>query len=286
MLRHKKNENPIMEEKFNSEELSNLVNMMGDEDDDDGFVSIGDDDGETGHTDQHFEGFTAPHMNGSVYDEASNIGGEGTNDPVLNPLGNVDASVDESQVHEISGKSRGITRSLKHKSKKDRKDDGKKAKKFGKRSKKSDQGASDFTIIGDGADSDFVIIENKSEGIGGALRRIFGAAFAVILFAFLTFSLYFCLSYKMIPERISGYNWYINGVSVISNNYQPNIDELQVGDRIIVIDDNKEWIPFQFSYNRYEYQSRNGAIIYVETESGEKMTIESVDIDYVVKMNR
>lgn len=271
---------------LNEEEISTLVNMNG-EDEEDDFVTIGDDIVED---EKHFDGFESPEINeqnsSNVYD--IDYGIDGTQDHILNPLGSVDENISLDSIKsdsEESIKSKKTSRNLFSKARHQNIDseNGKSKNKRFKSSNKKD----DFAVLSDGtAESSFVIIENKTAGVSGKIKVALKTIALVILFITLSVGVYFCLQYKMIPEKIAGYNWYSHGISIISNDYQPNIDELQQGDVIICLNDKTEWIPFQFTYNRFEYKDRNGALIFVEDKGGDNHTIESVDIDYIVKIKR
>lgn len=141
----------------------------------------------------------------------------------------------------------------------------------------------DFVDMGDDSlVEDFVIVGDNS----GKMRNFissFKVVIGIICCILLTVLVYLSMSFKIIPEDIKGSDYSLGSFSVISRNYQPNLDELKIGDKIVCIDENFNWLPITVKYEKFTFKSRNGAIIFTEDENGKTHKIQSVDIDYVLR---
>lgn len=127
---------------------------------------------------------------------------------------------------------------------------------------------------------DFVIIQDNKKHFRG-LKGFIKAIFAIIIFILLTILVYILLSFKFVPENVKGSDYYIKGISVISSNYKPNLDELKIGDEVICIKNDK--LPFVASYDKYTCQSRNSYIIFAVDNAGNKKKLEANSIDYIIR---
>lgn len=191
----------------------------------------------------------------------------------------------ETEPDESNLKQRGQNKKNKKVKNKDRKNS------FFKKKKSSIKKANDFgnsknaDFVDMGDDSlvdDFVIVGDNS----GKMRNFissFKVVIGIICCILLTIFVYLSMSFKIVPEDIKGSDYSLGSLSVISRNYQPNLDELKIGDEIVCIDENFNWLPFTVKYEKFTFKSRNGAIIFTEDENGKTHKIQSVDIDYVLR---
>lgn len=129
---------------------------------------------------------------------------------------------------------------------------------------------------------DFVIIQDQKKRFNG-LKAFIKFIIAVIIFIILTVAVYICLSFKFVPENVKGSDYSVNGYSMISSSYKPNLDELRKNDKVICVNNKSAFIPIIFDYNVYTCISRNSYMITCEKSNGEKIKIEANNIDYIIK---
>ena len=135
--------------------------------------------------------------------------------------------------------------------------------------------------------TDFEIIQDKKNFLGVFLN-ILKIIAACIIITFGIFCIYFSLSFKIIKENVRGANYEFNinnsTFSILSKNHTPNLDELKVGDKIVVIEeeDKSKYNPFILKYTKIEYTSRNGVQIFGIDPNGSSRRISSGDIAYVI----
>lgn len=142
----------------------------------------------------------------------------------------------------------------------------------------------DFVDVGEPVSyqTNFVIVGDNKDKFKDA-KKIFKIIFSIILFMFTTLILVGIMLFKVIPGNIVGSNYYFKNFSIISRDYQPNISELDVGDEIICIDKNFDFLPFLSKHESYKFQSKNNNIIFAQDENGNKVKIQSLYINYIIK---
>lgn len=130
-------------------------------------------------------------------------------------------------------------------------------------------------------DGDFVILNSKNNKGVKTIKFTIKTIIIAVIFAILTFVVYFCLMFKIIPENIKGANYYFEKHSIVSVDFKPNLDELKYGDKVLV-SNSDSILPFYYDYNVYTYKSRNGSVLYVD--NGEtNIKIFSTDVDYILR---
>lgn len=143
---------------------------------------------------------------------------------------------------------------------------------------------SDFIVLDSVAadEEDFIIVNNETGKFKLVLSKM-KIVVAIAIFCLLTVLAYFLMSYRLINEDIKGSTYHLGDLSMVSRDYQPNLDELKVGDKIICLNDNLDWLPIALKYDKLTYKSRNGVIIFAEDDEGNKHKIQSVDVDLIAR---
>lgn len=146
-------------------------------------------------------------------------------------------------------------------------------------------GFSDFIDIGDDDGSgEFVLIENKSNRFLGYVSRVTKVILASLLIVLLTVSAYLLFSFKLVPAHVYGSTVEIGDYSVVSRYSEVNRDEIKNGNVILVKNDEyNDLFPFVMNFNIYTVTGRKGLFLYCETETGKVVTVETVDVLYIIK---
>lgn len=142
-------------------------------------------------------------------------------------------------------------------------------------------------MTGNTPTNDFEIIQDKKNFLGVFLN-ILKIVFACIVITLGIFCIYFSLSFKIIKENVRGADYIFNiknsTYSILSKNHTPNLDELKIGDNLVIIEseNRSKYNPFITKYTKIEYTSRNGVQIYGTDPSGATRKFASSEIIYVI----
>ena len=140
----------------------------------------------------------------------------------------------------------------------------------------------DIVTMSDPAPMENMVILEEN----GQTKRLIGQSIRYFLLAAVffigIFATYFLFSYRLVPQEIKGTEQLLYGFSVISRDYQLQIDELQEGD-ILMISNTPDWSPVLFNYELINYQSRSGGIIFATNAAGLQKRIGQSDIAYVLR---
>lgn len=158
-------------------------------------------------------------------------------------------------------------------------------KKHYKQKKNNRKNSSDFINLDNTDTTNFIVIGHKNRAFG-SIKTIFKALVLTTVLAIIAIVVIAMSIDKAIQENIKGKQIDVYGYSILSNSYQPNLDELKIGDSIICLkDDQINWVPLVYSYDIYEVASRNGVIIYCVDKDGNDIKIESTDVAYIISGN-
>lgn len=141
----------------------------------------------------------------------------------------------------------------------------------------------EFINLGDDTitdQEDFVIVGEKNNKFKKFLNHI-KIIFVIALLISLTVFIYLSMSFKIITKNVMGSDYSIKSINFISRNYQPNLDELKVGDILICEYPKLKWSPIVLNYKEYKYKNRNFGRIFVTDSEGKVREIEAVDISYI-----
>lgn len=146
-------------------------------------------------------------------------------------------------------------------------------------------GFSDFIDIGESNDGgDFILIENKSNRVVGGIGKVFKFVFISMMVVILTISAYLGLSYKVVPARVYGSTLEIGNYSIVSRYSEVNRNEIKNGSIVLVKgEDYNDLLPFIVDCNIYTVKGRKGLFLYCETQTGKVITVETIDVIYIVK---
>lgn len=130
------------------------------------------------------------------------------------------------------------------------------------------------------AADNFVVITSK-KSVWKTLLKSIGVILSFILVVFGALFAYICMYYRLVPGDLKGADYSLNGFSVVSLDYQSNLDELREGDIIIYTKESRNILPIIINYEPLRYKSRNGAFITCLDKNDHHIKIQSVDIQYV-----
>jgi hypothetical protein len=140
--------------------------------------------------------------------------------------------------------------------------------------------------VGDVDDDDeeaFVLVgENKSKKdiLKNTIQTIVTLIIIVILFAIG----YFATTMKFVKGNVVGASTEFAGYSAVSRAYQPNVDEIQKGQEVLVKDSrNLDWSPVPTSYQRLKVTDRDGVVFTGTDKAGVETKFPSTDIIYVLE---
>ena len=132
--------------------------------------------------------------------------------------------------------------------------------------------------------NEFLILEEKSN-IGKVILKILSIIFFVFLVCLSVAITYFCLSFKIIPESVRGSDLDVElkgkTYSIISKNHQPNLDELKIGDILVVVEEDSA-LPILLNYTELTFYSRNGVVLYCKDDKGADRKITTTEVKYVI----
>jgi hypothetical protein len=140
---------------------------------------------------------------------------------------------------------------------------------------------SNVVTIDDDDSGNFVIIGGKGNAVKNVLLVAKIVALVVVVAAVILAVIFFCY-FSVVPGKIQGASYSIGNFSVLPSNFEPNLDELQPGDKVIV--KNSFGIPFtSMGLEELMYSERNGAMLLCVNQKNSSDWIEENKIAYVVE---
>lgn len=136
-------------------------------------------------------------------------------------------------------------------------------------------------IEGNYSNDDVIIVGTDTKALKRATKTTFKTILSLVVIAILSVIVFLCLSYKLVPAKVIGFNYSLGDYSIVSNQNTPDLNAIKSGDKIIV--NNKEWMPILVDFDLYVVKSRDGGLIYATNDQGYTETLESTEIDYILK---
>lgn len=132
---------------------------------------------------------------------------------------------------------------------------------------------------------DFVVLDTKKHHFKfvGKTFIIIGVSILIILLAFTVF---LAMSFKLVPAHVVGQSMSIGEYSLVSRFYSPNLDEIKIGDYIIVKEPGyNDTNPVLTNISIFQVSGREGWWIFAKNEIGKVRNVESNEILYIVSRN-
>lgn len=140
-------------------------------------------------------------------------------------------------------------------------------------------------LDGDNVNNDFVILDDNDplfkRLLKGFLKSFKFIVIIALIFLISGIGFFLCL-FKIVPGKISGCNYYneSKNISLVSNNYSPNLDEIRKG-WTVYVNKNSNILPYVSNCETYTFIKQEGIFLYCEDKKGNNIKINQSEVDYI-----